>query len=103
MVSKKYIKQAFKHEGIQLAKGSIQAIEYELKLQTSRMAKRCKKGNDADDWTKHTKLILASPTNSDNLNECDPFTYFGTLTYLFGCFFKSFFKRFNFLLCLILS
>jgi|TARA_X000001388_G_scaffold52188_1_gene37886 hypothetical protein len=45
MVSKKYIKQAFKHEGVQLAEGSIQAIEYELKLQTSRMAKRCKEGN----------------------------------------------------------
>ena len=45
MINKKYIKEAFKHQKVQLGKGAIDSIEYELKLQTSRMAKRCKKGN----------------------------------------------------------
>ena len=44
-MNKKYIKQAFKHEGIQLGKGTIESIEYELKIQISLMAKRCKEGN----------------------------------------------------------
>ena len=44
-MNKKYIKQAFKHEGVQLGVGAIENIEYELKLQVSRMAKRCKEGN----------------------------------------------------------
>ena len=44
-MNKKYIKQAFKHEGVQLGVGAIDNIEYELKLQVSRMAKRCKEGN----------------------------------------------------------
>ena len=44
-MNKKYIKQAFSHEGIQLGKGAIESIEYELKVQISRMAKRCKDGN----------------------------------------------------------
>ena len=44
-MNKKYIKQAFSHEGIQLGKGAIYSIEYELKVQVSRMAKRCKDGN----------------------------------------------------------
>ena len=44
-MNKKYIKQAFKHEEIQLGKGAIESIEYELKLQVSLMAKRCKEGN----------------------------------------------------------
>tara|TARA_R110002020_G_scaffold437754_1_gene648048 strand:+ start:1100 stop:1291 length:192 start_codon:yes stop_codon:yes gene_type:complete len=44
-MNKKYIKQAFKHEGIQLGNGAIDTIEYELKLQVSRMARRCNDGN----------------------------------------------------------
>ena len=44
-MNKKYIKQTFSHEGIQLGKGPIDSIEYELKVQVSRMAKRCKDGN----------------------------------------------------------
>ena len=44
-MNKKYIKQAFSHEGIQLGKGAIDSIEYELKVQVSRMARRCKDGN----------------------------------------------------------
>ena len=44
-MNKKYIKQAFSHEGIQLGKGAIESIEYELKVQVSRMARRCKDGN----------------------------------------------------------
>tara|TARA_R100001244_G_scaffold107820_1_gene79848 strand:- start:327 stop:524 length:198 start_codon:yes stop_codon:yes gene_type:complete len=44
-MNKKYIKQAFNHNGIQLGKGAIESIEYELKLEINKMAKRCKEGN----------------------------------------------------------
>ena len=44
-MNKKYIKQAFSHDGVQLGSGAIESIEYELKLQVSRMARRCKEGN----------------------------------------------------------
>tara|TARA_R110000744_G_scaffold91822_4_gene178074 strand:+ start:1284 stop:1481 length:198 start_codon:yes stop_codon:yes gene_type:complete len=44
-MNKKYIKQAFSHDGIQLGKGTIESIEYELKLEISKMARRCKEGN----------------------------------------------------------
>jgi hypothetical protein len=44
-MNKKYIKQTFNHNGVQLGKGAIESIEYELKLEISKMAKRCKKGN----------------------------------------------------------
>ena len=44
-MNKKYIKQAFSNEGIQLGNGAIDDIEHELKLMVIRMAKRCKNGN----------------------------------------------------------
>jgi len=44
-MNKKYIKQAFSHDGVQLGKGAMELIEYELKLQVSRMARKCKDGN----------------------------------------------------------
>ena len=44
-MNKKYIKQAFSHDGVQLGNGAIDDIEHELKLMVIRMAKRCKNGN----------------------------------------------------------
>ena len=44
-MNKKYIKQAFSHDGVQLGNGAMESIEHELKLQVSRMARRCKEGN----------------------------------------------------------
>ena len=44
-MNKKYIKQAFSHHEVQLGNGAMDMIEHELKLQVSRMAKRCKEGN----------------------------------------------------------
>ena len=44
-MNKKYIKEAFSHDEIQLGKGTIESIEYELKLYVNRMARRCKEGN----------------------------------------------------------
>tara|TARA_R110000823_G_C15853541_1_gene492418 strand:+ start:546 stop:743 length:198 start_codon:yes stop_codon:yes gene_type:complete len=44
-MNKKYIKQAFSHDGVQLGNGAMDMIEHELKLQVSRMARRCKEGN----------------------------------------------------------
>ena len=44
-MNKKYIKQAFSHDGIQLGDGSMDMIEHELKLQISKMARRCQNGN----------------------------------------------------------
>ena len=44
-MNKKYIKQAFSHDGVQLGNGAMDMIEHELKLQASRMARRCKEGN----------------------------------------------------------
>lgn len=45
MINKKYIKEAFKHQKVQLGKGVIDNIDYELKIQVNRMARRCKEGN----------------------------------------------------------
>ena len=44
-MNKKYIKQAFSYDGVQLGNGAMESIEYELKLQVSRMARRCKECN----------------------------------------------------------
>lgn len=44
-MNKKYIKQSFQHKGVQLGTGTMEMIEYELKLLVSNMADRCKKGN----------------------------------------------------------
>ena len=44
-MNKKYIKQAFSHDGIQLGAGSMDMIEHDLKLQISKMARRCQNGN----------------------------------------------------------
>ena len=44
-MNKKYIKQAFSHHEVQLGNGAMDMIEHELKLQVSRMARRCKEGN----------------------------------------------------------
>ena len=45
MINRKYIKKAFKHQKVQLGKGAIDSIEYELKIQINLMARRCKDGN----------------------------------------------------------
>ena len=45
ILSKKYIKNVFKADGIQLSKDSITLIEKELKLQVHFMARRCRDSN----------------------------------------------------------
>ena len=44
-MNKKYIKEAFQHENVQLGKGSIELIEHEIKRQICIMANKCKEGN----------------------------------------------------------
>ena len=44
-MNKKYIKQAFSHDWVQLGNGAMDMIEHELKLQVRSKARRCKEGN----------------------------------------------------------
>ena len=44
-MTKAEIKAAFKAEGVQLGKGSMEQVMYELNWVVKRMAKRCNEGN----------------------------------------------------------
>ena len=44
-MTKTEIRAAFKAHGVQLGKGAIEQVEYELKQVVSRMAGRCSDGN----------------------------------------------------------
>ena len=44
-MTKAEIKAAFKAEGVQLGKGSMEQVMYELSWVVKRMAKRCNEGN----------------------------------------------------------
>ena len=65
-MNKKYIKQAFSHDGVQLGSGVIESIEYELKLQVSRMARRCKEGNLKRLTTELFWVALGKMNNESN-------------------------------------
>tara|TARA_R100000781_G_scaffold113393_1_gene81794 strand:+ start:26 stop:223 length:198 start_codon:yes stop_codon:yes gene_type:complete len=44
-VNQKQIKQIFKQEQVQLGKGSMELINFEMYMLARKMAKRCKEGN----------------------------------------------------------
>jgi hypothetical protein len=44
-VNKKIIKEVFKQEQVQLGKGSIELITFEMYRLARKMAKRCREGN----------------------------------------------------------
>ena len=44
-VSKKYIRQCFKSEGVQLSEGALEQIIYNLRMKASKMALRSKECN----------------------------------------------------------
>lgn len=44
-INKAYIKECFKTSGVQLSSEALEDIIRELRIDVSRMAQRCKKGN----------------------------------------------------------